>query len=162
MVTGNMNQISRMTELLARKKALLAEMLELTVEQTGAIDSKSLERLQELVEEKQKRIDEIDRLDEEFTACMDRLKAAAGVKDLSELDASRFPGARELKQATGEVLALVGKISSIEKDNSAKCRELLEEIGSQIRRLNQAKKLNNAYNRPDAGGAPSFFLDKKK
>lgn len=162
MATENMDHTGRMTELLVRKKELLGEMLELTVEQTSAIESQSLDRLQELVDEKQKRIEEIDRLDEEFAACLDKLKAAAGIKDLGELDASRFPGARELKQATAEVLSLVEKISSIEKDNSAKCKELLEEIGAQIRRMNQAKKLNNAYNRPDAGGAPSFFLDKKK
>lgn len=162
MVTDNMNQISRMTELLARKKALLAEMLELTGEQTRAIEEKSLDRLQKLIEEKQKRIDEIDRLDDEFTASMDKLKAAAGVKELSELDALRLPGAGELKRMTSEVLLLVEQISGIEKVNSAKCRELLDELGTQVRKMNQVKKLNNAYNRQDTGGVPSFFLDKKK
>lgn len=162
METDNRNYFARMTELLARKKVLLAEMLELTRDQTDAIDEKSLDRLQKLIEEKQKRIDEIDKLDVEFAACMKRLKAAVGVKELSELDASRFPGARELKLATAEVLSLVEEISGAEKVNSAKSKELLDELGRQVRRLNQAKKLNNAYNRQDVGGAPSFFLDKKK
>jgi len=162
METDTRNYFARMTELLARKKALLAEMLELTRDQTDAINEKSLDKLQKLIEEKQKRIDEIDKLDEDFAACKDRLKAAAGVKELSELDASRFPGARELKQATAEVISIVEEISGVEKVNSAKSKELLEELGAQVRRMNQAKKLNNAYNRQDAGGAPSFFLDKKK
>lgn len=162
MVTESRNHFDRMTELLTRKKELLAGMLELTREQTGAIDEKSLDRLQKLIEEKQKRIDEIDRLDEEFTACMDKLKIEAGVKDLGELEASRYPGARELKRLTAEVISLVEQISGIEKVNSAKSKELLEEIGAHIRRFSQAKKLSNAYNQQDVSGAPSLFLDKKK
>jgi hypothetical protein len=162
MANDSMNYFGKMTELLVTKRALLAEMLELTREQTPAIEEGSLDKLQKLIEEKQKRIDGIDRLDAEFTAHMEKLKATAGVKDLSELDAARFPGARELKHATAEIMSIVEEISSVEKINSAKSKELLEKLGAQVRRLNQAKKLSNAYNKPDAAGAPSFFMDKKK
>ena len=162
MATDSRDYFKNMTELLVKKKMLLAEMLELTRNQTPAIEEGSLDKLQKLIEEKQSRIDEIDRLDTEFKTCMEKLKSAAGVKELGELDASRFPGASELKQATAEVMSLVEKISSVEKINNAKSKELLEKLGSQIKRLNQAKKLSNAYNRPDAAGPSSFFVDKKK
>lgn len=162
MATDSRDYFKNMTELLVKKKMLLAEMLELTRNQTPAIEEGSLDKLQKLIEEKQSRIDEIDRLDTEFKTCMEKLKAAAGVKDLGELEAARFPGAEGLKQATAEVMTLLGEISSVEKVNNAKSKELLEKLGSQIKRLNQAKKLSNAYNKPDAAGPSSFFVDKKK
>jgi hypothetical protein len=162
MATDSKNCIGKMTELLAGKKSLLAEMLELTREQTDAIEERSLDRLQKLIEEKQKKIDEIDRLDAEFTTHLEKLKTAAGVKNLGELDASRFPGAGELKRATDGVISLVEEISSVEKVNAAKSMELFEELGAQVKKINQAKKLSNAYNKPDAAGAPSYFIDKKK
>ena len=162
MANDSMNYFGKMTELLVEKRSLLTEILKLTREQTSVIEEGSLDKLQKLIEEKQKRIDKIDKLDEKFTVYMEKLKAAAGVKDLGELEAARFPGAEGLKQATAEVMTLLGEISSVEKVNNAKSKELLEKLGSQIKRLNQAKKLSNAYNKPDAAGPSSFFVDKKK
>jgi hypothetical protein len=43
-----------------------------------------------------------------------------------------------------------------------KSNKLLEQLGSQIQKINQGKKINNAYNSQNAAGASSFFLDKKK
>lgn len=154
--------IEKMTELLEKKKQLLHEMLTLTKAQTSVIAAESLDKLQKLVEDKQGVIDRINVLDDEFTAYMDKLKSAVGISKLDDIDVSRFPAAVRLKQGVSGVLDLVREISEIEKVNSVKSNKLLEQLGSQIQKINQGKKINNAYNSQNAAGASSFFLDKKK
>ncbi|MGI6668013.1 MAG: flagellar export chaperone FlgN [Acetivibrionales bacterium] len=80
---GN-NYQDKMIEILERKKMLLGDMMTLTEAQASAINADTLDRLQELVEEKQRRIDEIDKLDEEFVVYMERLKEAYGIKRLDD------------------------------------------------------------------------------
>jgi len=152
---------NKMTELVSAKKQLLTEMLKLTNAQTPVIKEGSLDELQKLIEEKQKLIDQIDKLDIGFSNYLEQLKAATGVSKLEEIDVSRYPGAIQLKQATAEVLEIVREISGIEKVNSEKSKELLKQLGSQIQRINQGRKINNAYSKPKPAGTPSFFMDKK-
>jgi hypothetical protein len=157
---GN-NYQDRMIEILERKKTLLGDMMTLTEAQASVINADTLDKLQEIVEEKQRRIDEIDKLDEEFGIYLERLKKEFGIKRLDDPDVPAFPQAEKLKEVTGEILSLVSRISEAEKTNSVKCKELLEQIGSQIKKINQGKKINKAYN-SSSSGFSSFFVDKKK
>jgi cob(I)alamin adenosyltransferase len=151
-----------MIEILERKKMLLGEMMALTEEQASAINADTLDRLEEIIEEKQRRIDEIDKLDEEFVVCMEKLKEAYGIKRLDDPGmCPGFPQAEKLKEITGEIFSLISGISEAEKANAVKCKKLLEQLGSKIREINQGKKINKAYNSPPPGVA-SFFVDKKK
>ncbi len=154
--------IEKMAELLGKKKQLLQEMLTLTKAQTPVIAADSLDKLQKLVEDKQGLIDRINELDDEFTAYMDKLKSAVGISKLDDIDISRFPAAVRLKQGVSVVLDLVREISEIEKINSVKSNKLLEQLGSQIQKINQGKKINNAYSSQNAAVTSSLFLDKKK
>lgn len=151
----------RMLEILTKKQMLLSDMLVLTESQTPAIKSESLDALQQIIEEKQLKIDAIDKLDEEFGVYLERLKSSTKVKSLEELDTSAFPMAKRLKEITGETLALIGRISEIEKFNSSKSKELLDQLGGEIKKINQGKKVNTAYN-PVSPRTPSYFVDKKK
>ena len=78
------------------------------------------------------------------------------------MDVHADPRAKQLKHITSEVIELIGEISSIEKVNSEKSKKLLEELGSQIKKVNQGKKINNAYSKQPADVSSSFFLDQKK
>lgn len=147
---------------MGNKKKLLNDMMALTKAQTPVIKIGSLDELEKLIAEKQRLIELIDKLDAEFGVHLEKLKAAAGIKKLDELDATRFPAAKQLKRATSEVLELVREISDTEKINSVKGKELLEQLGSQINKINQGKIINNAYNKPNIAGGSSFFVDKKK
>jgi hypothetical protein len=151
----------RLNEILEKKKVLLQDMFSLTEAQTPAITSDSLDVLQRLIEEKQQKIDAIDKLDEEFGVYFERLKTTLKVKKLEDIDASVFPAAGRLKEVTAEILGLVGRISGIEKHNSENSKKLLDTIGSKIKQLNQGKKINNAY-RATPQSTASYFLDKKK
>ncbi len=162
MDTGRDVKFDRMIELLSKKKQLLSDMLELTKAQTDVIAAGTLDKLKQLIDEKQLNINEIDKLDADFSVYFESLKAAYNINRLSELDVHADPGAKQLKQITSEVLGLVGEISGVEKVNSEKSRRLLDELGMQIKRVNQGKKINNAYSRQPADISSSFFLDQKK
>jgi len=153
--------MEKMTEILLKKQALLKEMLALTCAQTEAISQENLDELEKLIEEKQLKIDEIDKLDEKFSGYFDELKKLTGVRDLAELDVSGMPGVKELKEATEAVLSIVNEISRAEEVNSNKSRELLDKIGENIKKINQGKKVTNAYY-PTLPNQPSFFVDNKK
>lgn len=155
------NYPDKMTGILEKKKLLLEDMLTLTEAQASEIRTDRLDKLQKLVEEKQRKIDEIDKLDEKFGLYMERLKKAAGIKRLDDLDTSALPQAGKLKEITGEILSLVSRISEVEKANGAKCKELLEQLGTRIKKINQGKKINNAYN-SSTSDISSFFVDKKR
>ncbi|NTV90093.1 MAG: flagellar biosynthesis protein FlgN, partial [Clostridiales bacterium] len=88
-------------------------------------------------------------------------KNAAGIKTLEELDASRITEARRLKEKTSGIISAIEKISLVEKQNSEKGKELLNNLGNEIKRLNQGKKASQAYV-PKPQAIPSYFIDKKK
>ncbi len=158
--------IERLNELLLKKKALLSEILTLTQTQTGVITEEGLDSLNELINNKQLKIDSIDKLNEEFEIYYSRFKAALGISNLEQLDAAGLggaasTGARRLKGLTAEIMDLIRQISEIEKVNSKKSNELREQLGKELKKINQGKKVNNAYN-PEPYNTPSYFLDKKK
>lgn len=158
--------IERLNELLLKKKALLNEILELTQAQTGVITEEGLDSLNELINKKQLKIDSIDKLNEEFEIYYSRLKSTFGISNLEQLDTAglgeaAYAGARRLKALTAGIMDVITQISEIEKANSKKSNDLLERLGKEIKRINQGKKVNNAYN-PVPYNTPSYFLDKKK
>lgn len=155
------NYPDKMIGILEKKKLLLADMLTLTEAQASEIKTDRLDKLQRLVEEKQRKIDEIDKLDEKFELYMEKLKKAAGIERLEDMDTSTLPQAGMLKEITGEILALVSRISEAEKVNGEKCKELLEQLGARIKKINQGKKISSAYNSA-AADTSSFFVDKKR
>ncbi len=153
--------MDRLNGLLQKKRGLLQEILDLTRLQTAAVDGEDLEKLQKLIEDKQTKIDAVDKLDEEFNVYFQRLKSTLKVKSLSELDASGMPGASQLKETTAGILKLITAIGDIEKVNGEKSKRLLDSFGSEIKKLNQGKRVNSVYAPPPLK-PPSYFIDKKK
>ena len=153
--------IDRLTEILHKKQGFLQDILDLTESQAAAIDEESLEMLQKLIEDKQAKIDAIDKLDEEFNVYFQRLKSTLKINSLAELDAAGSPKAAQLNEATAGILKLIVGIGDIEKVNSEKSKILLDYMGVEIKKLNQGKKVNSAYT-PAPFKLPSYFIDKKK
>ncbi|NLB78680.1 MAG: flagellar protein FlgN [Clostridiaceae bacterium] len=161
MDTSAEKYFDRMVEILDKKRQLLEDMLALSKAQTPVITAETLDKLKGLIDEKQEKIEAINILDEEFSVYFERLKTTANVKKLDDIDAKAFPGAKALKERTGEILKLVEGISQIEKSNNDKSKKLHEELGSEIKKINQGKRINNAYN-PSPSNPAAYFLDKKK
>ena len=71
-------------------------------------------------------------------------------------------GVKELQEIISRIIKLVGKISEIENQNIERANNLLNDFGSNIKRINEGKRANNAYNNAYSLNAPSYYIDKKK
>ncbi len=153
--------VERMLQISTKKYGLLKEIQEITRRQEEVITEETTERLNEFLDEKQKRIEDIDKLDEEFKVYYERLKFEMKVKSLEELQASSIKGVKELQLCISGILHLVDEISQLEKKNSEKANRLLEDLSQEIKKLNQGKKVNSLYS--STNPQPSaYFIDKKK
>ena len=153
--------IKRLQEISAEKFNLVEKILNLTKAQTQSIAAEDLNELENLVSGKQKLIDEISKLDDEFSDCFEELKRKLNVKNLDELKGVNIPGADRLQGIIGSIMETVKEICEIEKQNEAGVRKLMNAVGEEIRKINQAKKANAAYmSKPVI--SPSYFIDKKK
>lgn len=161
MDTSPEKYIQRLNETVDKKLGLLQDILELTEEQASSISEDGLEGLQRLVDDKQEKIDAVDKLDEEFKVYFQRLKSVLKVDSLSELDASGIAGAKELKGKVAEILELIKEIADSEKGNNSAAKKLLDSLGSEVKKLNQGMQMNNAYT-PGHMNTASYYIDKKK
>jgi hypothetical protein len=161
MDTSPEKYMDRLIEISNKKQELLQNILALTKAQAGTINEDGIESLQKLIDEKQLVIDAINKLDEEFGVYFQRLKTTLKVTSLDQLNVSGIKGTKELKEVTEKIVKLITEISEIEKQNSEKGKKLLNQLGGEIRKINQGKKTNSAYSPPPMS-IPSYFIDKKK
>jgi len=153
--------INKLVEASDKKYSLLKDILFITREQSQSINEDGIEALQKLVGEKQKKIDEIDKIDEVFNEYFQRLKQTLGIKSLDEAKGSEINGIGRLKDSIGAIMAVVKEISEIEKSNNKKAKEVLDSLANKIKQANLGKQLNNAY-MPVPNMMPSYYIDKKK
>jgi FlgN protein. len=144
-----------------KKKVLVQDILDLTREQSKVINEDGLDELRKLIDKKQLKIDDMGKLDEEFNVYFSRLKLSQKVTSLDELDMAGVKGAKELKALTSEVVKIITSITEIEKENNDKTSSLLNQFGAGLKKVNQGKRVNNAYT-PMQINKPSYFIDKKK
>jgi hypothetical protein len=153
--------ITRLLEITNAKYTYLREMLEMTSEQAVSIDGDQIAKLEDILDGKQRIIEKIDKLDDEFEVYFHRLKSEAKIKNLEELNSSEVKGLKELKISVSNVMGIIKELSDMEQSNSSKAKKALEDIGNELKSINVAKKVNSAY-----GSIPlqteSFFIDKKK
>lgn len=162
MDTSPEKYVERLIEISNRKYKLLQDMLALTGEQANAINESSIEGLEKLVDSKQAKINEIDKIDEEFNVYFQRLKQQLKIKSLDELSEPAIKGARELQGTVKRLVALMNEIFALEKQNNQKAKGLLDSLANEVKKLSQTKKVNLAYNHAGPKILPSYFIDKKK
>jgi hypothetical protein len=153
--------ITRLLEITNAKYTYLQEMLEMTSEQAASIDVDQIAKLEDILDGKQRIIEKIDKLDDEFEVYFHRLKSEAKVKSLEELNASEVKGLKELKMSVSNVMAIIKELSNMEQSNRFKAKKVLESVGNELKSINVAKKVNSAYGSIQFQ-TESFFIDKKK
>src|SRR5690349_20906575 len=113
--------IERLTEISNKKYRLLQDMLALTREQSQNLNEDGVEALQKCVSEKQLKIDEINKVDEEFEVYYLRFKQKFDIKGLDELKKSGIGGSlnveniRNLQELIQNITDIVREIYEIEK-----------------------------------------------
>lgn len=156
------NYLDRLKEISGKKHILLQDMYILTQAQTEAVNIEDVEKLDELIANKQLKIDEISKLDEEFGVYFRRLKQNLGVDSMEEVKGTEMEGIREFKSTINNIMKLMKEISEMENDNNMKAKKLLSSIGDEIRKINTGKKASSIYNSAPNMGSSSYFIDKKK
>lgn len=154
--------VQRVIEASNKKYSCLQELILLTREQTEAISEESMDGLEKLIGKKQVKIDEINKVDQDFGVYVDLLKQKLGVSKLDEIKSPGLKGLKELKQITGQIMELLNEINALEKQNNEKAKSVLDDLGAKIRQIREGKKLNNVYNTGAGIIPPAYFVDKKK
>jgi phage-related protein len=153
--------IKKLQEISVKKVKLIEEILNLTKAQSQSIAAEDLNGLENLISNKQKLIDEISKLDEEFSGYFQGLKRGLKIKNLDELKDINIPGVDKLQSIISSIMKTVKEVCEIEKQNEAGVKKLMNVVGDEIRKINQAKKANAAY-MPRPISSSSYFIDKKK
>ena len=100
--------LSRLNEILVKKKTLLREISGFTRLQKEALSRMTMMKWR-FLSQKQARMDATDKLDQQFVVYMEGLKRTLGIDSLDELPSKRIPGTGELKENTVGVLDLLRK-----------------------------------------------------
>lgn len=162
---NNPNQhVDKMYQSCVEKCKLLEQMLKLTKKQTEIIDQQEFEELMKVIEEKQKKINEINVLDEAFNNELQQLKDILKVKSLDEVERDKkivdsiFLG--RLKDVINDIVELTKQIADVEKANSESAGEVYKQLSEKLKDINKGKKLKTAYS--NKNDAPSVYFDEKK
>ncbi len=153
--------VNRMLEATNNKYRLLDEILIMTKEQALHMNEEGIGALEKIMADKQLKIDEINKLDDQFNVYFQRMKIELKVKSLDEIQSLPVEGALELKESVKKVMGLLKEISEVEKKNNEGVKKLLSGISSEIKKLNVGKKVSVAYN-PSNAQTSSYYIDKKK
>jgi len=153
--------VKMLQEILDRKLKLMNTLLKLTEEQAGLINEDGLDQLGRVIAQKQKIIEAVDKLDEEFSVYFDMLKEKLDVTSLEQVKASDIEGADRLKESVSKILEVARAASEIDRENREKADKLMEELSGSIKKIAGGKRAASAYN-PSPIQMPSYFIDKKK
>ena len=153
--------IQRLTDISSQKLALLDEILLFTKSQNEVIKEKRFDEMNQLLEERQKRMDAVDELDKRFVVCSERLKELLSLNSFEELPRYNLPGTAELKRVVENISQCLIKIKELDDENTALVKAELNTVRGQIKTANEYKRIAGAYY-PDQNSGRSVFFDKKK
>jgi len=154
--------INELVEISTRKKTFLEKIALATKIQFEAIEKNDLNELDKLIDEKQKYIDEINILDNDFELIFEKIKDISGLSKLGDVLKSNDDLFIGLKTKIADILKVIEEIKNIENINSKKLSEQKNEIGKKMRELSKGKLAQKSYlGEPMVPPNPAF-IDKKK
>jgi len=153
--------VQKLNEISLKKLELIREILLYTRSERDALTSDRLDDMQTLLDEKQLRMDAVDKLDEQFALLTDRLKSSLSLSSLEELPRHHLPGVKELKEVVGQIHQLLGEIKELEDENIALVKAEMQDTRDKIKQAENFKRVRGAY-KPVNGNTPSYFFDTKK
>jgi hypothetical protein len=153
--------IQRLIDISSRKMALMDEILLFTKSQNEVIKGQRFDELDQLLKERKKRMDAVDKLDEQFVVYSSRLKELLSIKSFEELPQYNLPGTAELKKVVDSIAQCIAKTKEIDDNNTALVKAELKATKGQIKNANEHKRLTGAYY-PNPNSGQSVFFDQKK
>ena len=160
---SNSTYINRLIKLSQEKKNLLNEMLLITQEQKTIIVEQAIDQLNNLIDEKQNRINSINSLDDQFEQIFSNMKTELKINDIGELLVLKNPEAIELKKTISDIMTLINHIKNVEMENALKLNQQKKEIGKKLQDLKKNRlAVNKFYNSKSYLPPNPTFIDKKK
>ncbi len=161
MDTSPEKYVRKLTEVSQIKYSLMQQIFELTKLQTDALSKEDLDELGQIIEKKQKVIDQIAPYDTDFEVYFKRLKYELQVESLDELKNTKIDGIKELKIVIDSIVRIMGQINEIDKKNQSMAKEQRDKLSLEITKIRQGKTVNSAYN-PKPITTNSAMFDTKK
>jgi len=153
--------IQRLTDISSQKLALLDEILLFTKSQNEVIKEKRFDEMNQLLKERQKRMDAVDKLDEQFVVYSARIKELLSFNSFEELPRYNLPGTDDLKKVVDSISQCLIKIKEIDDENTVLVETELKTVRGQIKTANEYKRVTEAYY-PNQNSGRSIYFDKKK
>ena len=152
-------KIDKLIDITRKKNKLLKDMLILTEKQKEQIDKDSYEGINRSLDEKDRIMKEIDKLDMSFLEIYNEIKRENAIKDINHLDSKLYPNLKELKKAVEEVTTTLSAISLLDKENTRAMRDKLESAKKELSKIKIGKKAYKGYN---FRLEESMMIDEKK
>ncbi|NLB79834.1 MAG: flagellar protein FlgN, partial [Clostridiaceae bacterium] len=153
--------IQRLIDISSKKISLLDEILLFTRSQNEVIKGQRFDEMDQLLKERQKRMDAIDKLDEQFVVYSTRLKEVLSLSSFEELPQHNLPGTAELKKVVDSISQYIKQTKELDDENTALVKTEMKATQGQIKNANEHKRMTGAYY-PKQNSGQSYFFDKKK
>ncbi|MGI6123071.1 MAG: flagellar protein FlgN [Acetivibrionales bacterium] len=153
--------IQRIIEISSNKLNLLEEILLFTRSQNEVIKGQRFDEMDQLLKERRKRMDAIDKLDQQFVVASAKLKELLSLSSFEELPQLNLPGTAELKKLVNGISEKLEKIKEIDDENTSLVKVEMKNTQGQIKNANTRKRVTGAYY-PNPNSGQSYFFDKKK
>ncbi|WP_052045101.1 flagellar protein FlgN [Caloranaerobacter azorensis] len=146
------------------KLSLVREILEITKKQSKCINENDIKGLQECIDMKQKRIDEINKIDSVFIEKYEEFKAINKIDSIEMIDIKKYPRLKHLKETINNILLILKEVQAIETDNNTKIKNEFDSLKLKLKNIKQGKKMvkgyDNAYKIRNVNS--SIFINIKK
>lgn len=152
--------MQRIIEISSKKLVLFDEILLFARSQNEVIKGKRYEEMDPLLKERKKRMDAVDKLDEQFVVYSSRLKDTIGITTLEELPQVNVPGTSELKSLVEKIGQKLVQIKELDDENSAGIKTEMKDTRENINNTSAHKRATGAYY--PMGNTTSYYFDKKK
>ena len=156
------DRVKQLVKITEQKKSLFNQILNVTENIAGSIIDEDVEKLNSHISEKQKIIDKINTLDEEYKINFETIKSDYGINLLDELKEIHAHEALIIQHTVKDIVDLAKKIDILDKENNKKAQSLMGKFSEELKRINSTKKMSSAYNKPLQTTAPSYFFDEKR
>ncbi|WP_099190184.1 flagellar export chaperone FlgN [Tepidibacter mesophilus] len=160
--------INSLIQISEMKYNSMKEIQEITKMQKIDIENSNSDSLINYIEKKQDKIEDINKLDNQFYSLYIKLKEDLDIDSIENIDVQKYPEIKELKSKIENILKLTKEIDEIDKVNNKKVKEELEKIKENLKNIkNDKKSLSNnmkaykGYN-TKYNHAQGVFIDNKK
>lgn len=153
------DNIDKLISLSKEKKQLINEMHNFTEAQKKEIEKEDMDNLNNILDEKDKLIQKINKIDIEFLTIFSQIKKDENIENIDELDAKLYPNLKELKEVVTDISSTLIALSLLDEENNKDMIKRIEETKMELKKVKEGQRAYKEYHKPVEG---SILIDEKK